>query len=428
MNKPIGKGLIAEAKWVLLGQAGSAALRLASIRVVTEFLDLDAFGDAALILAGLVLAEGVFLSPVLAGQLRFDPAARHQGTVKELYAAVGSLGALGLLAASIGLAITIQFGGVLPGVGGSGWLMLVVTIWLASDAVVSAVISFLNATRQQAKLATVRIADGLARPALGIALILTLSSNALPYVGGRAAGASLVVLLLVAWGHRGVAAWRRTPASTATIRDWMGRLIRYGAPLVPLAGSQWVIHLADRYILEAFHGSAEVGVYAAAYGLASQPFIMVSASIALLLRPRMFESARDSELVEEYHARWLLWLVGIGGFGLLLLGVMHVPLGKVLLASPYRMGSGLFVIVGGGYLFLALGQSYEVLLLVEERTRLVLGASLISTVVSISTAMLLIPPFAALGAAWSTLLGLASYACATVLAVRTTRKAGHESG
>jgi O-antigen/teichoic acid export membrane protein len=169
--------------------------------------------------------------------------------------------------------------------------------------------------------------------------------------------------------------------------------------------------LADRFILDAFHDSATVGIYAASYGLASQPFIMLSAALTLLLRPHMFEAAdQDEELVRFFRREWLKWVAIVGGAGIALLALLREQIAILFLAPAYRGETWLLVIIGGAYLFLAWGQLGENYLLTREKTRRLLRVSVWSTVASVIAAVALIPKYAAYGAAWSTFVGLGTYA------------------
>ncbi|MFO7586502.1 MAG: oligosaccharide flippase family protein [Gemmatimonadota bacterium] len=402
---------------MLAGQFGVTVLGLAALRVVTEILDPVVYGTVALILAGLGLGKGMFLAPWLAAQLRFHPDARRSGGLRSLYGAVSGMCALGVLLAatvvSLGLGLTVAG---LRGIG-APILLAVAGVWLAADGGISLVLNYLNAELRQGLLAAVRVTDAFLRPAVAIVAVVLLAGGAVLFVAGQAAGALLLVtfaaaILLRSRGTKG----KREAAPSGRSR-WRGRILRYGMPLVPMAILQWAIHLGDRYILEFFHGSQEVGLYSAAYGLASQPFLMLSGVATLLIRPRLFESiGEDSKSALRYRRVWLGTLLLVGGMGLVLLIILHQWIARILLAEEYRTAAGLIPIIGAAYLMLAMGQGLENWAMAENRTRRILAAGIVSMLVSIGSALLLIPRFGSDGAAWATLLGLGSYAGAILVA------------
>jgi len=94
-------------------------------------------------------------------------------------------------------------------------------------------------------------------------------------------GASLVVaaeLLVVA--DVAIAAWclvrlvRAAPPirpSAAELRS----MLRYSLPLVPLGLGDWLMNQSDRIVIAALLGTADAGVYSAAYALGSLPILVV---------------------------------------------------------------------------------------------------------------------------------------------------------
>ena len=400
----------------MAGQAGTAILTLAAIRVITGVLSPEVFGMAVLFLAVLSLAKGLFVAPILAGVLRYDPRAVAQKTACDLYLAVGRLGALALLAAGVAsVSLAVLFGLRAPGLG-LAWLVLAFAFWLSVDALMSLCLAVLNARRLQGNLALLRIADSFARPTAAIILVVSVSSSALLYVAGRTAGAALLLLGIGVVLLPNVKRSRLLlNCSTHSVRaEWRTRLLQYGWPLIPVSILHWTIHLADRFLLNGFHDSATVGVYAASYALASQPFIMLSAALTMVLRPHMFEAADRSgesdEAVLLLRREWLKWLAVLGSGGIVLMVLLRQQIGILFLAPSYRGEAWLLVIIGGAYLLLAVGQLAENYLLACERTRSVLQVSAWSTVVTLLGAVALIPRYAAYGAAWSTVVGLGTYA------------------
>jgi O-antigen/teichoic acid export membrane protein len=125
----------------------------------------------------------------------------------------------------------------------------------------------------------------------------------------------------------------------------------------------------------------------------------------------MFAAAdRSDESVRFFRGEWLKWLVIFGGAGIVVMALLREQVGILFLSPAYRGETRLLVIIGGAYLLLALGQLAENYLLAGERTPSVLRVSVWSTVASVLAAVALIPRYAAYGAAWSTFVGLGTYA------------------
>ena len=405
--------LIPEAGALLGAQIGTVALGLVAIRVTTEVLDPIVYGAVALTLAGLGLAKGLFIAPWLAAQLRLHPEARAKGGVGSLYRTVVGLSAIGVVVAAVGVSVGLELTTPKLGEGWSLGLLIVAVVWLSADGAISGVLNYLNAELRQGRLAVLRVANAFLRPAVAVGVVVTFATSAILFVAGQAMGALLLVIVAGGVGLRKMRERLPPLGVPGDGKSWWGATFRYGAPLVPLAAVQWVIHLGDRYILQFYHGSAEVGLYSAAYGLASQPFLMLSGTVALVLRPRLFRAVEENAPAAlAYKRRWLWLLVTFGGLGLLLLILLREWVGRLLLAAEYRTATTLIPIIGAGYLLLVIGQGLENWLLAEKRTQMVLAAGVTSMVLSLGAALWLIPGFGSRGAAWATLLGLGAYAAA----------------
>jgi len=396
---------------VLGAQIGTVVLGLIAIRVVTEILSPGVYGTVALILAALGLGKGLFISPILAAQLRLHPEAKAKGGLRSLYGTVVRLCTLGAVVAAFAVSVAVALAVSVPGRRWSLGLLVVAALWLASDGAISSVLNYLNAELRQGRLAVLRVADAFLRPAVAVGTVLTLSASAILFVGGQALGA---LLLAIVAGGISVRKLRMRPFGADVAgreRPWRGSILRYGAPLVPLAAVQWAIHMGDRYILQFYHGSGEVGLYSAAYGLASQPFLMLSGVMTLVFRPRLFRVVgKNTASALRYMRMWLSLLVSIGGLGLVLLILLREWAGRLLLAAEYRTATDLIPIIAAGYLLLVFGQGLENWLLAEKRTRSVLAAGVASMIASLAAAFWLIPGLGSVGAAWSTLVGLGTYA------------------
>jgi len=133
---------------------------------------------------------------------------------------------------------------------------------------------FLNGERRQRDYTLRAGLDAWARPLAGAALAAALVPAALPVITGFAAGSAAVSLLLRGRVVRGEGSGERG-AGEGWMLERRGAFLRYALPLIPLAAMNWVMSLGDRYLLAAFWSTGAAGVYAAAYGLGSQPFIAV---------------------------------------------------------------------------------------------------------------------------------------------------------
>src|SRR5439155_6457305 len=139
-------------------------------------------------------------------------------------------------------------------------------------------------------------------------------------------GSAAVSLLLVKRRVRGEDPPTSPPdAWSETTRH---AFLRYALPLVPLASFNWIMSLSDRYILAGVSGAGAAGLYAAAYGLGSQPFIVVNALIHSTLRPVLYDAVSRGDAVKERRTlrTWLGLVVAVSAGGLLLVLLLARPI------------------------------------------------------------------------------------------------------
>lgn len=95
---------------------------------------------------------------------------------------------------------------------------------------------------------------------------------------------NVVLTVILMWRHGYLGHLRIERFSLATMREF----ISYGLPLMATQIFYWALVLSDRYIIEFFCGSRDVGIYTAAYQLADYPIsmflsMMLIASVPIIL-------------------------------------------------------------------------------------------------------------------------------------------------
>lgn len=74
--------------------------------------------------------------------------------------------------------------------------------------------------------------------------------------------------------------------SIETLNEFIG----YGIPLIAALVFSWILVLSDRYLIEYFRGSYEVGLYSASYQLADYPIGLISSTIIMAAFPIILDT------------------------------------------------------------------------------------------------------------------------------------------
>jgi len=379
------------------GQAATGLLSLAGTRLITQFVNPELYGAVNLLQNALVLLRTIFCSPMLNAALRYYPDAERGGYVPALRR---------LLSRFLGRALFVMEG--LAIVGGLLWssksgksplIVLALAAFLALEVIRTLETTLFNAARMQRAAAVLSAYETLVRPLLVVAGVLLLGRTLEVIIGAFALSILLSLALLYStmnWGPSNGGA--ELPATLS--RD----MWRYALPLIPVALLSWTTSVSDRYIIGwASQDFASIGVYAAGYGLISQPFLLIHGVVALTLRPVYFAAVSRGD---QRHAKktFVTW-IGISALtcaiaaGLIFL--VRQPLVGTFLGPKYR-GAVIFVPwIALGYLFYIIEQVLEQSLLAHNRTKLVLIAQTCGAVASVVVTVPLVIRFGALGAAYA---------------------------
>jgi len=178
----------------------------------------------------------------------------------------------------------------------------------------------------------------------GVALVIAFGLGADGLILGSIAG-TLLLLPMIARVVR-----KRMPVDHGTADRSLGRgIFRYGYPLTLTALATWMLQLSDRYIIGAFRGTAEVGLYTAAYGISEQSMAVIWLMFVqpfTVLGSRVWE--RDGEVAAadfvSTSARSYFLLAIPAWIGL---SVLATPLMTVMTDAPYREAAVIMPLVAG---------------------------------------------------------------------------------
>jgi O-antigen/teichoic acid export membrane protein len=126
---------------------------------------------------------------------------------------------------------------------------------------------------------------------------------------------------------------------------------RYAWPLAPLAVFGWLSGMGDRYVIAGLLSLHDAGLYAAACGLASRPFLMLGGIVELTMRPVLQNAVAvgDAALIARAKTTWLLVIACGATFGVICFVLLSGWAGRLLLAEQYRSATALMPWIALGY-------------------------------------------------------------------------------
>jgi O-antigen/teichoic acid export membrane protein len=334
-----------EAFWVITGQALTAIGTLVGVRLLTQILAPAQYGVLSLALGMSVLAGNLVTSPLTQAAIHFYPrysAERLSELRDSLFRGFRRFIPWITLVALIGGAYYSHSGR------GSYWLVLLVLLLFALECWRTSCLSLLNAARRQRRYGLWSACDAWLRPLAAVAAVL---------VAGHLATAALVgyvmtsATLSLLWSRNlwPARASQAVPPQTARALD--SAMWAYALPLIPLGLLAWVTTLGDRYLIGGALSVSDAGLYAAVYGLAYSPFMIVNSAAEQAIRP-VYQTAVSHDDQERARRLLWLWLAGVSlvcAAGVLLFVAAHGLIARVLISPAYRNASWLMPWVALGY-------------------------------------------------------------------------------
>jgi O-antigen/teichoic acid export membrane protein len=309
---------------------------------------------------------------------------------------------------------------------GTPVLVMLVAALLASDCWRSANLSLLNAERRQRRYALWMACDAWSRPLAAVAAVLLMGGSATTVL---AAYVVVSAALVAAFSYRLWPAGTAAPSSesaAARSRALDSRMWQYALPLIPLGLISWASTLGDRYIIGSTLGVADTGLYAAVYGLAYSPFMIVNGTAEQALRP-IYQTAVSRNDRAGSRRILLLWfgsVVAVCVVGVLIFAFAHELLASLAVAAPYRSASGLMPWIAGGYAIRAASYVLERVLYAYGKTHRVLITQLCAAAATVVVTPLGIFTLGIRGAAMAVPVYFSiQLAIAAILARRTIREA-----
>jgi len=389
--------ILGEGAWVFAGQALSGAFNLGGTRLITQYIAPELYGIANLLQNALVLLRTLFCSPLFAAQLRYAPDAERGGYRGALLARLRRI--LGWATIAMEL-VAIATGAMWAWrAGGNPLVIAALMFYIFVDVFRTLEMTALNAARRQRPAALASAAEALVKPLLVVGAVWLCGPSVTAVLGAIAASIGLTFVGLLAARERGAAGDGR-----ALPVGFDAELRRYALPLIPAALLTWITSVSDRYIVQWLtHDPLGVGVYAAGYGLASQPFLILQAVIALTLRPVYYSAVSRGDVVGARRT-FRIWLAGAAAACLvataLIIGWRH-QLVSLMLGPKYQDAVVVLPWIAAGYLFCVIEQVIEQPLLAHKRTGAVLVAQAGGAVASILVTVWLVSAYGMPGAAYA---------------------------
>ncbi len=419
-----------EGVWIAAGQIASAAGMLLLVRTVTEVLEPAEYGHVALALAaGNFIGQTVMSVNVGIG--RYYAVAAEAEDLSGYAAAVGALvSRLAITSAALTLALV----GVMFVTGFGSWIPLAVAtaVYALASGANSTASAIQSAARQRKSVALHQGAEAWIRIAAVMAAIPLFGSSSTTVITAYGVAATAVTISQGSFANR-LLGPRYQRVDSPSAQEWRNKIVSFSSPFILWGGFTWIQQASDRWALEAFASTVEVGKLAVLVQLGYAPVTMLAGMVVALIAPVLYQRAGDGrDESRNRHARNLAhqtMAVALSATLLAFIGCMfvHEWIFRFLVAEAYRDLSGLlpWVILSAG--MFAAGQVLALDLMATMRTRALLWVKISTSVFGAGCNFI----GAWLNGTTGVVVGLVAFAAvyllATVLLTKTARTPGAQS-
>jgi O-antigen/teichoic acid export membrane protein len=360
-----------EGFWIVLGQVMMVTGSLVGVRLLTELLSPSSYGELALGMTIATLVNQTILGPLGGGVTRFYAPAIEYGDLSGYLNAARKLvsyaiGLIALIAIFSAVGLTIA--------GEIKWVTIAtIALLFAALGGCNAILSGIqSAARQRAIVALHQGGDPWLRSIVGAGLLLWLGATSTVALIGYAF-ATILVLGSQAFFFKKIIA--SNIVNTSGEKNWENEIWGFSWPIGIFGIFTWMQLTSDRWALQIFSTTHEVGNYAVLYQLGFYPISLITGMVMQFLVPILYQragDASDSTRVNSVNklSWYLTWsTLGLSGLIFVVALLFHALIFKILVAEEYNSLSYLlpWMILTGGVF--ASGQSLASSLLAQMKTR-----------------------------------------------------------
>ena len=215
---------------------------------------------------------------------------------------------------------------------------------------------------------------------------------------------------------------RMTPLKFTGISGKLSReMAKYGFPLVIGNLAAWILSLSDRYILNLFRGSQEVGIYSVSYNISQYSVLLIVTLIMLASGPismKIWEEGgaeKSKEFVNKVTRYFLILCVPM----VIGITILAKPVIEVLTSPEYFDGYRIMGLIALGGLFLGLQQCFQYGLLFHKKTMPIMVVIIISGLLNMGLNFWLVPKYGYMASATATLI---SYGVMFIMMILISRQ------
>ena len=379
--------LFKEGWWIVLGQIVTVMGMLALVRVLTEYLSPDEYGQLTLGLTIAGLVNQVVMGGINNGIGRYYSISAEKGDLWGYLRASGQL--LGY-ATIVVVIISVVLLSSLFVTNYSHWIGLAIAVLVFSilSGYNSALSGVQNAARQRAIVALHNGMNAWLKIAFAMGAVLWFGSDSTAVVMGYTLSALIITASQLVFLKR-LMRRQGVSRSSESHEAWVRKMWQFSWPFSAFGIFTWAQQVSDRWALEAFATTQDVGHYAVVFQLGYAPIGMMTGLMMTFIGPILYQrsgAATDHARNASVHS--IVWRITQASIAVTVAAFsftwfLHEWLFRWLVAEAFRDVSHFlpWVVLAGG--LFAAGQMLSLKFMSEIRSRSLLQVKIVTAILGV---------------------------------------------
>ena len=374
-----------------------------SIPIITRLIPPEEYGNYVLVLAAVSVLSAVGTTWLSSSSIRFFPSYeldKREGeffsvVIKLIFVSVMSI----LLIALFVLFFTRSF------ISSNLYSLLYIGILLFVTTSVSDVfLSILMAKRKASWYSFIKIWHCVIGFIIGIILIVSFHWGAKGLLSGAFLSMAMALPFLYKLAIGKISFKKGNILSPITLK-----IAKYGFPIVAINLTIWILMLSDRYILNFFMGSKEVGIYSVGYTIPERTLLVIAILFQTASSPISFkiwekEGVKASQAFLAKLTRYYLLIALPATVGL---SVLSEPVMHVFASPSYFSGYQVIPIISFSLFFVGIIDRFNNVMTYRRKTNLIMFNVLFAAILNLGLNFLFIPKYGYMAAALTTFIAFA---------------------
>jgi len=383
-----------------------AGVSVAGVAVFTRIFGPEAYGRYSLVIAATTIATALLSGWIQQSLLRYLPRYREEGQL-PLFMARFSVLVMTIALATLGILLLLY--PLLRNVLGEYTRFYFPGAVLILTGILFQTLSTaFQADLQSGRYAKYKISYAVGRLAVALGFVFLISRDIIGLIFGMVVS-HLVLIGFLKWELGIFRALKRAGGSFDF--DFFKKFVAYGFPMIGwLMGGQ-ILAISDRFVIGAFAGAPEVGIYAANYSLVSMGIGLLTSPLIMAAHPLVinaWEKADRSAIPGMIAALSRFYIIAVIPV-VFFVGAFSRELAGVLLGTEYREGYVIIPFVLAGHMIWGLSmygqKGFELL----EKTRVMLVLVALCAACNILLNLVFVPMYGYFAAAVTTFVSYSLY-------------------